>query len=366
MNAPYYAAIMAGGGGTRLWPLSRSDCPKQVLELFGGVSLFQMSVGRLGPLFPPEKIIVLCPPGLESLLKGQAPQLPRDNYFLEPEPRGNAAAIGLAALRLRKRDPESVMACLTADHVIQDVNRFQALLLSAYEAACDGNLVTLGIDPVSSDPSYGYIERGSPAGLFAGLESFYVSAFTEKPGPELAEAYVNSGKYAWNSGMFVWSVGTVLGEMERQMPGLYSGLMEIDAALDTDDEQSVIERVWSGLETTSIDYGIMEGAERIVMFAAQDIGWDDVGDWSRLQRLSGPDQDGNVIQAESTFLSDAHGVFVLYEPKNREEKLLVVHGVENLILVDTGDVLLLCSRDQAGEVKEIVEKLKRSGLDRYL
>ncbi len=229
MMNTFVAAIMAGGGGTRLWPLSRRHEPKQVLELFDGKSLFQVALERLSPTFSPGEIVVLCPPDLMPGLARQAPEIPVENFFLEPEPRGNAAALGLAALRLRHRDAECVMACLTSDHIIKNTAAFHELLAAAYAAAAEGNLVTLGIAPTSPDPSYGYIERGSSAGEYGGMPAFHVAAFKEKPDVERAREYVRSGEYVWNSGMFVWSVEALLAEIERQMPALFDGLMEIEA-----------------------------------------------------------------------------------------------------------------------------------------
>lgn len=358
--------MLAGGGGTRLWPLSRRQNPKQVLELFEGKSLFQVALARLNPMFSPGDVVVLCPPDLLPELARQAPELPAENFYLEPEPRGNAAALGLAALRLRGRDPECVMACLTTDHIIQNVAAFQTLLTAASAAAAEGNLVTLGIEPATPDPSYGYIERGSAAGEFAGMGAFHVAGFKEKPDLERARDYVSRGGYAWNSGMFVWRVDALLAEIERQMPSLFNGLTEIDAALGTEDEADVIASVWAGLQPVSIDYGIMEGAQRAVMFSADNLGWVDVGDWSRLHSLSDLDAHGNAIRAGNIVLSNSSGNFVVEGKGDEPGRLIVLQGVHDLIIVDTGDVLLLVNREKAGDVKEIVEQLKQAGFEKYL
>ena len=362
----FFAAIMAGGGGTRLWPLSRRQHPKQVLELFDGKSLFQVALARLDPLFLPSEIVVLCPPELMPGLVQQAPELPAENFYLEPEPRGNAAALGLAALRLRRRDPEGVMACLTSDHIIQNVAAFQALLAAAHAAAAEGNLVTLGIEPSVPDPSYGYIERGSSAGEYGGVTAFHVTAFKEKPDIARAREYVSDGRYAWNSGMFVWRVDALLAEIEKQMPDLFSGLAEIDGALGTKAEGDVIARVWAGVQPTSIDYGIMEGAQRAVMFSADNLGWVDIGDWSRLQSMFDQDDNGNSLRAERIVLSGSSRNFVVEGKGATQDRLIVLHGVNDLIIVDTGDVLLLVNREQAGDVKTIVDQLKRTGFEKYL
>jgi len=365
-NEHYYAAIMAGGGGTRLWPLSRHDRPKQLLELLDKRTLYRMAVDRLLPLMQAESIVVLTIRDLVPGLQEETPEIPVKNFLLEPSPRGNAAAIGLAALRLIERDEQAVMACLTADHVIRDERRFRQLLLAAYEAAVKGSLVTLGIEPDSPDPTYGYIHRAEKAGVFAGMQAYRVAEFKEKPARELAEQYMASGEYSWNSGMFVWKAQSVLDEIERQMPKLAAALLEIRGALGTESEQQVIEGVWPTLDKLSIDYGIMEGAQDVLMIPAQDLGWYDVGDWSRLFQLLGADERGNVTRGGNVMLFDTLRSLVLCEHDKGEQRLVALLGVEDLIVIDTGDVILVCDREHAASVKNIVEELAEKGLNRFL
>jgi mannose-1-phosphate guanylyltransferase len=213
MTANYYSIIMAGGGGTRLWPLSRRHRPKQLLRLFDEKSLFQIAVDRLLPIMPPEQVFVVTIEAQAQLLQPQAPMLPAENFIMEPAPRGTASVIGLAATILHGRDPDCVMAALTADHYISHVDRFQELLLAAYELACEGDLVTLGISPSYAETGYGYIRRGESRGRYRGYEAFHVGAFKEKPTSEQAQAYISSGEYAWNSGMFVWKAARILEEI---------------------------------------------------------------------------------------------------------------------------------------------------------
>jgi len=363
----FYAAIMAGGGGTRLWPMSRAQRPKQLLRLIGDRSLYRLAVDRLEPLMPADAITVLTIPELVPALRSETPELPEQNYFIEPAPRGNAAAIGLAALRLARRDDQAVMACLTADHIIRNETRFCELLAAAYEAARDGSLITLGIHPEQADPGFGYIQRGEPAGSFAGMPAFRVQAFIEKPPLEQAREYVADGGYDWNSGMFVWRVDAVLAEIERQMPALASALQEIEPALGGPDEQGVIERVWPALEKLSIDYGIMEGAREVLVIPARELGWYDVGDWSRLFDLLEPDDEGNVARGVNLLLrSSRNSLVVRQEAAEQSERLVVLLGAEDLIVIDTGDVVLVCDRSHAAEVKHIVDELTRMGMERYL
>jgi mannose-1-phosphate guanylyltransferase len=365
-NEHFYAAIMAGGGGTRLWPLSRHTRPKQLLELIEGSTLYRMAVDRLEPMVEPDHIIVLTIQELVPGLKIESPEIPVENYFLEPSPRGNAAAIGLAALRLFQRDPQAVMACLTADHIIRNSDRFRQLLRAASQAAREGSLVTLGIKPQGPDPTYGYIHRGEAAGTFEGMQAFRVKAFKEKPPLELAQQYVSSEEYDWNSGMFVWKVESVLDEIRRQMPGLAEALGSIEPVLGTEEEQQVMDQVWPTLEKLSIDYGIMEGASNVLMIPAQELGWYDVGDWSRLLELLEADEQGNVTRGGRVMLRATRGSLVLHEPEEATAKLIVLLGMENVIVIDTGDVLLVCDRSHAANVKSIVDELDQKDMKGYL
>jgi mannose-1-phosphate guanylyltransferase len=362
----YYAAIMAGGGGTRLWPLSRHNRPKQLLELVEKRTLYRMAVERIEPLIPAENILVLTIAELVPGLQQETPALPAENYYIEPAPRGNAAAIGLAALKLHQRDEDAIMACLTADHVIRNHDRFLGLLAAAYKASHQGGLVTLGIEPEGPDPTYGYIHLGAPAGVFAGMQAFRVAEFVEKPSLDLAQKYLASGEYAWNSGMFVWRVAAVLDEIKRQMPQLAAALGEIEPALGTEAERQVVERVWPGLDKISIDYGVMEGARSVLVIPARDLGWYDVGDWSRLLQLLEGDEQGNVVQSGNVLLRESNGSLILSAADLDSEKLIVLIGLDNVILIDTGDVLLVCDRSHAADVKAVVDELAKRGMDRYL
>lgn len=362
----FYAAIMAGGGGTRLWPLSRHSRPKQLLELIEHQTLYRMAVDRLSPIMGLDSIIVLTIAELVPGLQRETPDIPVENYFIEPSPRGNAAAIGLAALRLYRRDEQAVMACLTADHLIQNKKRFHALLAAAYEAALQGSLVTLGIEPDTPDPAYGYIHRAEKAGMYAGMQAYRVEAFKEKPSLEVATRYLDSGEYEWNSGMFVWQAKSVLDEIGRQMPKLAAALEEIEGVLGTESEAQVIERVWPTLDVLSIDYGIMEGARDVLMIAAHDLGWYDVGDWSRLYGLLQADEQGNVIRGQNVVPWETTNSLVLQEGEHTAQRMIITLGLEDIILVDTGDVLLVCDRSHAAGVKQVVDDLAQKGMHRYL
>jgi mannose-1-phosphate guanylyltransferase len=366
MKDNYYAMIMAGGGGTRLWPLSRRARPKQSLRLFGDDTLFQTAVKRITPVFKRENINILTVADQARILETQVEWLKPENFLLEPAPRGTASAIGLAAMSLREEDDSSVMACLTADHFIGDEELFRSLLLAAYDAATEGHLVTLGIRPDYADTGYGYIQQGDSAGRYNNFKAYQALQFREKPDQETAEAYLSSGDYVWNSGMFVWRVDRILEEIERQMPALYSALERIREAWDSPERETILAQSWMDLESVTIDYGIMEGARDVVVIPAQGLGWLDVGDWSRLFDIQSKTKDGNVVLADKTILQEVTDTLILQEGSGESGRLIAAFGVEDLIIIDVDDVLLICSRDRAGEVKRLVDELRDKGDVKYL
>jgi mannose-1-phosphate guanylyltransferase len=346
-----YALIMAGGSGTRLWPLSREARPKQSLQLVGERSMFQHAVERLAPLFPTRNIWVVTRSEHASLLHAQAPELPAGNLILEPQGRGTAPAIGLAAIHLRRADPQAVMAVLTADHYITDPARFRQVLAAALSAARRGHLVTLGIKPSSPSTGYGYIEQGPSLGEVEGFPVFRVQRFSEKPDRDTAVRMVISGLYSWNSGMFIWQVERILAEFERQMPEFYAQLLEVEAALGTPDYDLVLGRIWPQVAKQTIDYGVMEGAQNVVVIPA-DIGWSDIGSWASLVELLPADDQGNTLVGE--YLSiDTQDTLVF-----GDQRLIATVGVRDLVIVDSGDALLVCHKDHEQRVRELVDLLK--------
>ncbi len=356
----YYAVIMAGGGGTRLWPLSRKAKPKQMLRLLDERSLFQTAIDRLDGIFPPERILVVTVEDQASELLEQCPAIPEENFLLEPMPRGTASVVGLAAIVLQKRDPEAVMAILTSDHIIGNEEGFRHLLLSAYEVAQEGHLVTLGIKPTFPATGYGYIHRGNKLGLFRGLEVYEAIRFIEKPDQDRARVMLAEGDYAWNSGMFVWRVDKILGEFETQIPALFTSLSEIDSALGTSRESETIYDQWSHIEPETIDYGIMEGANKVAVIPAEGLDWSDVGSWDSLFDVIKGDQEGNIVMGGKHIGLETSNSLVYV---TQEHRLIVTIGVEDLVVVDTGDVLLVCHKEQAQEVRKIVNQLNDNGGD---
>jgi mannose-1-phosphate guanylyltransferase len=354
----YYAVIMAGGGGTRLWPLSRKKRPKQMVSLFDDRTLFQTSVQRLYGVFPPERILVVTVQEQAAELKSQTPEIPGDNFLIEPAGRGTASVIGLAAVALQARDPQAIMAVVTSDQYMGKEDLFRALLRSAHDFAADGYLVTLGIEPTFPATGFGYIQRGEKVGAHRGMDAYSVMRFKEKPDEDQARLLLASGNHSWNSGMFVWKVEKILDEFARQMPELAAALKSIQHAWGTPDQQASLERIWPGLESKTIDYGIMEGAEGVVVIPAAGLEWSDVGSWDSLFEVVEGDSQGNIILGGTHVGIDTRQTLVYVE---QERRLIVTIGVEDLVVVDTGDVVLVCRKDQAQKVRQVVDHLKLKG-----
>jgi mannose-1-phosphate guanylyltransferase len=358
MNEHYYAVIMAGGGGTRLWPLSRQGHPKQLLALVDQRSMFQMAVDRILEVFPPQRIFVVTIQEQAQDLQAQCPTIPSENYLIEPAPRGTASAVGLAAVVLQHLDPQAVMAVLASDHYIQDEPRFRQLLLAAEAAAEQDYLVTLGIEPTFPSTGFGYIERGEAVGQYATQQVYQVERFKEKPSQSQAETMLKNGQHDWNSGMFFWKAKCILDEIQRQMPVLYAGLEDIHRSWGGPGINEIVSRIWSGLRTETIDYGVMENARNVVVLPAGGLGWSDIGSWDSLFDLLPGDVQGNIVlEGQYYGLATKNSLISNQKPG----KLVVTIGVDNLVIVDTDDVLLVCRRDQAQQVRQVVRHLKETG-----
>ena len=349
-----YALIMAGGAGTRLWPLSREHLPKPALRLYGDQSMFEIAVERLLPLFSPEQILVVASADHNQVLHVQVPAIPEANFIVEPEGRGTAPAIGLAAIHLQARDPEAIMAVLTADHIIGKPEVFRSVIRSALEFARDEYLVTLGIKPTWPSTSYGYIEQADLLGEKLGFKAYTAQRFVEKPNAQNAQRMLNMGKYSWNSGMFIWKVRRIMEEFKSQMPDLYACLMRIADTIGTDRYDTILDELWQGIPKQTIDYGIMENAKRVIVLPA-DMDWLDVGTWNNLKTVLDSDDKGNSKRGDVILWNSENSMVI------GDKRLVAGIGLENMIIVDTPDALLVCDMAQADEVKALVEHLKMIG-----
>jgi len=332
-----------------------------MVKLFGDRSLFQIAVERLDGLFPPERIYVVTVQEQAEALQRECPQLSPENFLIEPMPRGTASVVGYAAVALQQRDPQAVMAVLTADHVIQNEDHFRRVLRVAHQVAQRGFLVTLGIQPTYPATGYGYIQQGERIGEFDSVPVHRVLRFKEKPQEDQARAMLAAGGHFWNSGMFIWRVEHILAEIARQMPDLAHTLDRIAADWPTPRRMDTVQALWPHLKPQTVDYGIMEGAEQVVVVPAVGLGWSDVGSWDALFDLFPADGDGNVVLHDNHLAIDTRNALVFAENSDR---LLVTVGVDDLIVVDTGDVIMVCRKDQAQKVRQVVKNLNHR-LERY-
>ena len=354
-----YAVILAGGGGTRLWPLSRQRQPKHLLSLYNDHTLLAQTYARVSPLISPDHLLVITVAEHASAALGELPMVPSSNIVIEPEGRGTGPCVGLMAMLIHKLDPHAVMISLHADHAIENEEGFRSVLQSAVAAAQAGHLVTLGVTPTCPETGYGYIERGDRLVQTGGHEVFRVQRFTEKPDLARARSFVESGRYFWNSGIFVWQVATVLDEFRRQQPQLHAHLLELEPALGTPQQAAAMRRVWPAMQSVSIDVGIMEGAGDVVVLPA-DVGWSDVGCWSSVASLLASDEGGNVAEGEHIAL-DCQDTYI-----RSSGRLVAALGLRGMVVIETEDAVLVCPKERAQEVKKIVEQLRREGRDRYL
>lgn len=358
-----YAVIMAGGSGTRFWPLSREKMPKQLLRIGGDDTLIQETVKRVLPLIKQQDIFIVTNQGVADDINAQLISkfggLWDRNFIIEPAAKNTAPALGLAALHLNRIKPDSIMVVLAADHSIKRTDEFLRLLTNAAEAAKHDYLVTLGIKPNRPETGYGYIKAGTGC-REAGIQGVCnVEAFVEKPDIETAKKYVANGGYYWNSGMFVWKTSAFLREIEKHSPLLYRGLMKIKDSIGSGKERDVVREVFSNLEPISVDYAVMEKTDRAAVIPV-DIGWSDVGSWSALDEVSERDASGNIISGNVIDFGSKDSVIYA------EKRLVATIGLKDAIVVDTPDATLVCSKERAQDVKKIVDELKKRKGEEHL
>jgi len=350
-----YAVILAGGSGTRFWPLSREMKPKQMLKVFGDETMIQQTVTRVSRLADLKRIYVVTGGKYAFDMRRQIAEVYDNSGFdllVEPVGKNTAPAIGLAAIHIRKKSPGAVMCVMPSDHVIMQPEAFENVISKAVGAARKGYLTTIGIVPGRPETGYGYIKKGAALGKAAGKEVFSVAGFVEKPDFRTAEKYIATGEYLWNSGIFVWKADDILEEIKRQQPDLYKGLLAIEKSIGKKNEHETLEKVFTGFNSLSVDYGIMEHAEKVAVVPA-DMGWNDVGSWRALDDISEKDGAGNIITGNVVDVGSRNSIIYA------GERLVATIGLEEAVVVDTPDATLICNKNNTQDVRKVVDALKK-------
>jgi mannose-1-phosphate guanylyltransferase len=355
-----FAVIMAGGKGSRFWPRSRERMPKHLIDILSERTIIRETVDRIRPLVPPEKTLIVTGRNHAAELIRQLPEIPLENILIEPVGRNTAPCIGLAALHILKRVQDAVMLVLPSDHRIGDEAAFLKILQSASDAASQGNpLVTIGIRPTGPETGYGYIEQGEVVTDQDHATIYRVRSIREKPPQKQAEKFLAQGGFSWNSGMFVWKASAIIEAIRQFLPDLYGGLMQIQGALGTDQEEDVTDTVYAEQKSVSIDYGVMEKAKDVLIIPG-DFDWSDLGSWDALWDVSSKDESRNAFSGKCIVIDSANSL--VHSP----EKLVALVGVKDLLVVETKDALLICRRGQSQDVKKIVEEIDKRGWNEYL
>jgi len=365
-----HAVIMAGGTGTRFWPESRAKRPKQLLPMLGDETMIHKTVDRLGDLVAKKRLIISTTSELAPSIAQELNDLPRGAILAEPCKRNTAPCIGLAAFMMVRDDPEAIMAVMPADHVIETEERFREAIRYAATLVEEDpeRLVTFGIQPTYPAEGFGYIEQGEPIDSPAASEpggaasppTYFVKQFREKPDLATAKGYLEAGRFTWNSGIFVWRAQTILDQLQRYEPEMYEHLSRIAEAIDSAQYEGVLKKEFAAIEGKSIDYAVMERAEKVLVVEAP-FDWDDVGSWRSLARLKGTDDQGNTIDAKHVGI-ETTGTIV----RGGGDHLIVTVGLEDCIVVHTGDATLVAHKDHEEAIRRVVDTLKEQGETKYL
>lgn len=360
-----FAVILAGGGGTRLWPKSRNKTPKQFLKLVGNDSMLQVTINRLTKLIPMNRIIVVTNQKYADDVKSQLPEIPAENIIAEPEKRDTALAMLTGALFAKSIDPEAIVVNAASDHVVSNDQEYVRVMKAAIETAAQGNyLVTVGITPTHPSSGFGYIKIGEDLKkLDQGLSLFKVDSFTEKPNAATAQAFISTGKYFWNANMYVWSANALQHAFQTYMPEMFDQTSML-AQLSPPEFHAALDGVYEQAQSISIDYAISEKANNLVLIPG-DFGWNDVGDWKVVYDLGTKDLAGNVVVSDS---GEVHALAINSQNNllHANGRLIALVGVDDLIVIDTDEILMIAPKKRSQEVKKLVERLKEEGKEEYL
>ena len=355
-----YSVILAGGKGERFWPKSRGLLPKQLIAITSEKTMLEETIARIEPFTLREHVVIVSTQNLMPSILAAVPNFPINNILLEPCGRNTAPAIGLAAVFIEKEDPDATMVVLPADHYIPDRDSFaDAIRFAAGIAGERKALVTFGIKPTRPETGYGYIEVDGISEKSASPALYEVSRFREKPDLETARTFLESGRHFWNSGIFVWTVPTILGAFREHMPEMYENLIKLGEHLGDEDERDAIGAFYSDARSVSIDYGVMEKADDVFMVSG-DFFWDDIGSWSALERVYTPDGNGNILKGDCV-VHDCHDSILF-----SEDGMIAGIGVKDIVVVRIGDVTLVCDKNRAQEVREIVKMLRERKREDFL
>jgi mannose-1-phosphate guanylyltransferase len=357
-----HAVIMAGGSGTRFWPKSRRDRPKQLLNLQGDETMLQQTVARIAPLVGSSRLWVITGGDQADATRAQLPTVPSDHVIAEPCPRDTAPCVGLAALKVAHADPNATMIVMPADHVIDPPENFLNTVRAADELVGDQprTLVTFGVSPTRPDTGYGYIERGELLEKRREVPVYNVVQFREKPDRETAIAFLESGRFLWNAGIFVWRAQTILDAIAEYRPKLFQGLKSLADAIGRADEAEALARIFPELERVPIDKAVMEHATNVRVLEVA-YNWNDVGDWRALATLLDADANGNAIQGAVVTNDTVNSILI-----SDDGGLIATIGIDNLVVVHSGKATLVARKDQLDQLKALVESLRAAGHESYL
>lgn len=356
-----YATIMAGGAGTRFWPASRKLTPKQLLNLAGERSMIQSTVDRLGEMCPAKNVLVVTNEVLVDAIREQLPDVPAESIIGEPAKRDTAPCVGLAAAWVMAMDPEAIMAVMPADHVISPDDVFQKSMQHAAKLVeeDESRIVTFGIKPSYPAEVFGYVERSDEI-ADATFPTFDVARFREKPDAQTAAEFLKAGTFYWNSGIFVWKAKTIFNALEKFEPEMAAHLSAIKASIGTDSFAETLQKEFTAIKGTSIDYAVMERYDNVKVVEAP-FQWDDLGNWTALPRQLGVDDEGNTIDAKHLGIRTSNSIV-----RSDDDHLIVTVGMEDCIVVRTPDATLIANRKDEAAVKEVVKRLEESGWNEYL